>query len=145
MLSEQERLEQLEKVLDKLEDESEHSPIIVEGLRDVAALKLLGISKNVVPLNRGASVFSFAEQLSREWRNAIILTDWDRRGGQLARMLKEALVANGVSVNGQFRTQLVILSKKEVKDIESLPKFVENLRLNQRPAIRRENWTKKWE
>ena len=144
MLSEQERLEELEKVFEKLEDESERCPIIVEGLRDVAALKLLGITKNVVPMNRGASIFTFAEQLSRRWERAIILTDWDRRGGQLARTLKEAFQANGVSANAQFRTQLVILSKKEVKDIESLPRFVENLRLNQRPAIRRENWTKSW-
>jgi len=67
-----------------------------------------------------------------------VLTDWDRRGGQLARMLNEALLANGVTANGHFRTQLVILSKKEIKDIESLPKFIENLRVNRRPVIRRE-------
>ncbi|OGS57011.1 MAG: hypothetical protein A3K60_04000 [Euryarchaeota archaeon RBG_19FT_COMBO_56_21] len=141
MLTAEERLEQLERVFQQLEDESEELPIVVEGLRDVAALKRLGITKNVIAINRGISIFSFAEQISRKWKGAIILTDWDRRGGQLARMLKEAFSANGVSANDHYRTQLVILSKKEIKDIESLPKFIENLRIHERPQIRRELWT----
>ena len=143
MLTAEERLEQLERVFQLLEDESEEHPIIVEGLRDVAALKRLGITRNVLAINRGVSIFSFAEQLSRDWKGAIILTDWDRRGGQLARMLREALAANGVTANDHYRTQLVILSKKEIKDIESLPKFIENLRIHERPQIRREVWATK--
>jgi len=128
MLSAEERLEQLEKVLEELEHLSAESPVIVEGVRDVAALKRLGITKNVVPLNKGKSVFSFCEDLSRRSKSAIILTDWDRRGGQLARMLREGLEANGVKVNDKMRTQIVILSKKEIKDMESMPTFIERLR-----------------
>jgi 5S rRNA maturation endonuclease (ribonuclease M5) len=133
MLTVEERLEQLEKVFEDLEEDSERTPIIVEGVQDVAALKRLGIHKNVMALNRGMSRFSFAEMVSRRFDDAIVLTDWDRRGGQLARMLREALLANGVSVNDRYRTQIVILSKKEVKDIESLPRFVERLRNAGRP------------
>jgi 5S rRNA maturation endonuclease (ribonuclease M5) len=133
MLTVEERLEQLEKVFEDLEEDSERTPIIVEGVQDVAALKRLGIHKNVMALNRGMSIFSFAEMVSRRFDDAIVLTDWDRRGGQLARMLREALLANGVSVNNRYRTQIVILSKKEVKDIESLPRFVERLRNAGRP------------
>jgi 5S rRNA maturation endonuclease (ribonuclease M5) len=133
MLTVEERLEQLEKVFEDLEEDSERTPIIVEGVQDVAALKRLGIHKNVMALNRGMSIFSFAEMVSRRFDDAIVLTDWDRRGGQLARMLREALLANGVSVNDRYRTQIVILSKKEVKDIESLPRFVERLRNAGRP------------
>lgn len=143
MLTAEERLEELERVFQHLEDESEQRPIVVEGLRDVAALRRLGISKNVIAINRGVSVFTFAEQLSRKWKSAIILTDWDRRGGQLARMLKDSLSANGVSPIDKFRTQLVILSKKEVKDIESLPRFVENLRLHRIPQLKPETWTRR--
>ncbi len=143
MLTAEERLEELERVFQHLEDESEQRPIVVEGLRDVAALRRLGISKNVIAINRGVSVFTFAEQLSRKWKSAIILTDWDRRGGQLARMLKDSLSANGVSPIDKFRTQLVILSKKEIKDIESLPRFVENLRLHKIPQLKPETWTRR--
>ncbi len=133
MLTVEERLEGLERVFEDLEEDSENMPIIVEGAQDVAALRRLGIHRNVMALNRGVSIFSFAEMVSRRFDDAIVLTDWDRRGGQLARMLREALQANGVSVNDRYRTQIVILSKKEVKDIQSLPRFIERLRNAGRP------------
>jgi len=133
MLTVEERLEELERVFEDLEEDSKSMPIIVEGVQDVSALRRLGIHKNVMALNRGISIFSFAEMISKRFDNAIVLTDWDRRGGQLARMLREALQANGVSVNDQYRTRIVILSKKEVKDIQSLPRFVERLRNAGRP------------
>jgi len=135
MLTAEERLEELEKVFEKLEDDSESTPIIVEGAQDVAALKRLGIHRNVMAVNRGMSIFAFAEMVSRRHHEAIVLTDWDRRGGQLARMLKEAFHANGVSVNDRHRIQIVILSKKEIKDIQSLPRFVERLRAAKRPQV----------
>ena len=128
MLSPEERLEQLEKVFEELVDLSADAPIIVEGIRDAGALSRLGIEKNVVTLNRGVSILTFCEQISRQSKKAIVLTDWDRRGGQLARMLKESLMANGVEVIDSIRTQIVILSKKEVKDVESMPTFIERLR-----------------
>jgi dTMP kinase len=128
MLTPEERFEQLEKVFEELEDLSADTPTIVEGIRDVRALERLGITKNVVALNKGVSVFSFCEQLSKRHRAAIILTDWDRRGGMLARMLREGLTANGVKAIDKIRTELVVLSKKEVKDIESMPTFMERLK-----------------
>ncbi len=128
MLSPQERLEELELLFQELEEASKTMPIIVEGRKDLKALALLGITKNVVTLSKGLSMVAFTESLSRRFRRAVILTDWDRKGGQLARMLKDGLMTNGVQVNDNFRTQLAILSKKEAKDIESLPRFVERLR-----------------
>jgi len=127
LLTPAERLEELEKVFAELQDLSEATPILVEGTKDVEALKRLGISKNVHHLNTGESVFNFCEHLSRRSRRLIILTDWDRKGGMLARMLKEACHANEIEADLGIRTKLVILSKKEVKDIESLPTFVERL------------------
>ncbi len=136
MLTAEERLEKLERLLEELESESERVPIIVEGALDVAALKRVGIHRNVIALNRGISIFSFTEVVSRRFAEAIVLTDWDRRGGQLARALKEDLQANGVAVNDRFRTQIVILSKKEIKDIQSLPRFIERLRTTERPRTK---------
>ena len=107
----------------ELEELSERWPVIVEGARDVAALRKLGITKNVTPLNKGKPVFSFCEDLSKKAKVAVILTDWDRRGGQLARMLKD-----GLEANDRVRTQIVILSKKEVKDMESMPTFIDRLK-----------------
>jgi len=128
LLTAAERLEQLERAIDDLREISESTPIIVEGKRDVDALRTLGVVKNVRSLNRGETVFVFCENLARYCRRAAILTDWDRRGGQLGRKLKSALQANGVKVDTDIRTQIVILSKKEIKDIEGLPAFIERLR-----------------
>lgn len=131
LLTSEERLEELEKVLQELEYLSASVPIVVEGLRDRNALRQLGIAKNVYSLNKGISVFSFCEDISKRAKSAVILTDWDKRGGQLARMLRDGLEANGVRANDSIRKQLVILSKKEIKDIESLPTFI--ARLKERP------------
>ena len=128
MMSPQERLEHLLKVLEELETLSEEMPIIVEGMRDIDALKSLGISNNVVSLSKGMSIFAFCERLAREWDAVLILTDWDRKGGRLARKLREALMANGAKPVETVRTQLAFLAKKDIKDIESLPTFVRRLR-----------------
>jgi 5S rRNA maturation endonuclease (ribonuclease M5) len=135
LLTTEERLEELEKVLEDLEDLSENVPIVVEGLRDRNALRRLGITKNVYPLNKGKSVFSFCEEISKLSRRAVILTDWDKRGGQLARMLRDGFEANEVHANDSIRMQLVILSKKEVKDIESLPTFIARLKARPRGIV----------
>ncbi len=128
MLTPAERLEELEDVLAELEDMSEDTPIVVEGSKDVEALRRLGITKNVRPLNQGESVFNFCEMLSRKSRRLVILTDWDRRGGMLARKIKDSCHANEIEADLEIRAKLVILSKKEVKDIESMPTFIERLR-----------------
>jgi len=106
--------------------------VVVEGIKDVEALKRLGVSKNVTSMGKGRSIFTFCEDLAKRHKKVVILTDWDRKGGKLARALKEAFGANGVKVVEDIRTKLVILSKKEVKDIESLPTFIENLKATTR-------------
>ena len=128
MLTPEERLEQLEAIFLDLEFASETTPIIVEGKKDAEALAMLGITKNVITLSKGMSLFTFSENISRRSTKAVVLTDWDRKGGHLARLLKEALMNNGVVVDNRLRAQLATLSKKEVKDIESLPRFVDRLR-----------------
>ena len=128
MMSPEERLEQVMKVMDELEAMSEQMPVVVEGLRDVEALRLLGIEKNVVSLSRGMSIFALCESLSKDWDSVLILTDWDRKGGRLARKLREALMANGAKPIEIVRTQLAYLVKKDVKDIESLPTYLRRLR-----------------
>lgn len=120
----------MDKVLDELRELSESVPVIVEGRRDVQALRRLGITRNVRALHEGSSIMTFCESIAREHARAVVLTDWDKRGGRLARNLKDGLEANGVSTVEKIRTQIVILSKKEVKDVEGLPTFIERLRVS---------------
>ena len=128
MLSAEERLEQIMVVIEELADIGREHPIVVEGQKDVSALAKLGVSGNVVSLSRGISVFRFCEEVSREHDKVVIMTDWDRKGGKLARMLRDGFGANGVSTDDTLRARLVVLAKKEIKDIEGLPSFVERLR-----------------
>ncbi|HEX9908526.1 MAG TPA: toprim domain-containing protein [Thermoplasmata archaeon] len=123
-----ERLKDMQTVIDELIDLSETVPVIVEGRRDVQALGRIGVVHNVLPLNKGVSIFQFCEQISMEFREAIILTDLDHRGGKLARALKEGLSANGVRANEKIRSRIALVSAKEVRDIESLPSYLERLR-----------------
>ncbi len=128
MLSPSERLEETLEVVDELAELSKETPVIVEGRRDVEALGLLGVKSNIITLSKGVSLVTFCEAVSRDWPSVVLLTDWDRKGGQLARRLKEAFEANGTKVNDSIRRELVILAKKDIKDVESLPAFVMRLR-----------------
>ena len=77
--------EDLVKVLEDLMEKNRDAPILVEGERDVRALRSLGFHGDVRALNRGGTIFGLCEALARERRGAIILTDWDAKGGRLAR------------------------------------------------------------
>lgn len=128
MISPKERLEKIIEILDGLEESSNEAPVVVEGIRDVEALRRLGIEKNVTSLSKGISLFTFCEELARSWSRVIVLTDWDRKGGRIARKLKDALEANGAKAMDDHRARLAILTKKDIKDVESLPRYIERLR-----------------
>ena len=120
-------MEALDELLESLKDANERAPIIVEGDKDVAALRALGLTGEVVRLNQGRSLVVFCEGLASRCREVIILTDWDRKGGQLCRHLTDYCDDNDVKYDLHFRMELALLCKKEIKDVQSLPRYVENL------------------
>jgi dTMP kinase len=119
--------EDLERVLDDLIEKNRSVPIIVEGEYDRRALLELGVLGEIRVLNRGNSILALCEDLAREHREAIILTDWDVRGGRLARNLRDALTASGIRFDDELRARLTLLCRKDIKDVESLHKFVERV------------------
>jgi 5S rRNA maturation endonuclease (ribonuclease M5) len=122
-----ERLADLVKVLDELVERNLVTPVIVEGRNDVEALRILGLKGKVYSLNHGIPLFNFCEEISREHNEVIILTDWDSKGGKLARSLREGFKANAVEYNDRLRARLVRICKKEGKDVESLPRILKVL------------------
>lgn len=119
--------ERYDKVLETLRDLKEASleaPIIVEGRNDGKALRSLGVEGDIIMLNSGSSIFHLCEHIAGRYSAAVILTDWDRRGGQLCRLLREGLAANGVRYDVELRARLTRLCKKEVKDVEGLNSYV---------------------
>ncbi len=125
-------LEEINKMLDELKFREEDVAILVEGQKDVEALNALGIDGDLRQVQSGKSIFQLAEELARDEKEAIILTDWDRTGGQLCRLLKDALKANEVSFDHSIRTRLARLSKKEIKDVEGLIPFISRLQAEAR-------------
>lgn len=131
-----EELEELAWLLEELRDRPDNQVILVEGLKDRAALTVLGVGGEVWQVQGPNSIFSIAERLALENKQAVILTDWDRKGGQLAHLLRSSLNANGIRFDDHIRLRLVILVKKDIKDIESLPAFYSRLvGLSQNPII----------
>ncbi len=132
----------LQRVLEDLTEKNRRAPIIVEGEYDKRSLRALGVTGDVRMINQGSTVFGLCELIAAHHREAIILTDWDIRGGRLARQLKDALSANGVRFDEDLRARLTRLCRKDITDVESLQGFVERVaehassRYRQRPSKR---------
>jgi dTMP kinase len=122
-----ERLEELQSILDELVSRDPDSVILVEGMRDRGALTILGVRGEMVQVQSSDGILSVAERLARDGRKAIIMTDWDRKGGQLSRLLKNALDANAVPYDERLRQRLVIIAKQDIKDVQSLPSLYSRL------------------
>ena len=119
--------EDLERVLDELLEKNRTVPVIVEGEWDRRALRSLGVSGDIRVVNTGGTLLSLAESIAREHREAVILTDWDVRGGRIARQLRDVLEACGVRYDDDIRARLAVLCRKDIKDVESLHRFVDRV------------------
>jgi 5S rRNA maturation endonuclease (ribonuclease M5) len=122
------RMELMEKLLDELQDfVDQGSIIVVEGKRDVIALKSLGIHGDF-RLATHHSLVNFCEDLKKTGKQIVILTDWDRRGNLLLDKIVENLHSLGVNPDTRIRELIISLVQKDIKDIESLPGYVEKLK-----------------
>ncbi len=103
-------------------------PIIVEGKKDVQALRELGFKGRIIKIKTSRTVFRIIESLRETDDEVIILTDWDRAGSRLFYRIKRACKANTLSFNPGLRKQLIKYTKTDIKDVESLPVFLKRLR-----------------
>ncbi len=123
-----ERLEAIEHILDELREREPGIVIIVEGDRDVASLSALDVPPPIVKLNQGVSLLNLCEELAREHDAFIVLTDWDRKGGQLASHLERHFRGTGANVDVDTRRRLKMTLPYQIHDIESIDGHVERLR-----------------
>jgi len=127
-MAKQERLDELEKLLGRLRAANLESPVLVEGLRDVAALRALGLEGELVKLNRGESIVARTEELSHKYREVILLTDWDYKGVELHDRLKRLLLDAQADADDFFWSRLKKLSGGGCRTVEDLPAFLALLR-----------------
>jgi len=124
-----ERLDRLEKVLEDLRTENQHIPVLVEGKRDVAALRALGITGEIIMVNEGKTIIALCEEIASKHEEVILLLDWDRKGKELTERFKRNLTTVGVRVIDGIRARIFSLVAKETKEVEALDSFVERLRI----------------
>ncbi len=121
-----ERLEMLERNLDELRLLSTSMPVVVEGRRDVDALRGLGVAGEIVMLKAGAgAVLDVCDALAERCTEIVALPDWDRTGGHLMRLLRDNLRGR-VDLHREIRKIFAVYA--EVATVEALPTYMENLR-----------------
>ena len=123
------RLDAFNRILDSLNDQD--SPVVVEGHSDTLALRSLGYHGEVIELNDGKSVLSTVEKLAQKLGTSgifVIMTDWDRTGGRLAKQLKEYGESSDLVPDLRIRRNLSLLCSKDITCIEELPTMIKSLR-----------------
>ena len=123
-----ERLESIEECLARLSELADDHVILVEGLKDVDALRAVGIDGEFYCVQSGGGPLKAAEHVWRGGRPAVIMTDWDRRGGNLADSLRRDLESLCVEYDDTVRRDLAVLCRPYSKDVESLDSVVRLLR-----------------
>jgi 5S rRNA maturation endonuclease (ribonuclease M5) len=124
--------EKILQILSALAEESaKGTPIIVEGKKDIEALRALGVEGAILSAKTGGKSFLDAvteiEQMSA--KEVILFLDFDRRGKEGTKRLKQNLERVKTKPNIKFWRQLSAIASKEVQCIESLPTYLETLRV----------------
>jgi 2,5-diamino-6-(ribosylamino)-4(3H)-pyrimidinone 5'-phosphate reductase len=127
----QEKEEKILRLLESLAEESaKGTPIIVEGKNDIDALRVLGVEGKVVSAKTGGKsildVISEVEKCTA--KEVIMLLDFDRRGKEWTKRLKQNLENTKTKINLAFWNRLLELVGTEVKDVEGLATYMETLK-----------------
>jgi 5S rRNA maturation endonuclease (ribonuclease M5) len=121
-------LEALEELIASLIDAScQGAAVIVEGKRDLQALRALGLPGPVIMASRRPAL-QLAEDAARSYSQIILLTDWDRKGDEMCKTIELHLRSVGSRPDKEIRSRLGKLVKKEIKDVESLNRYAEKMR-----------------
>ena len=123
-----ERLSVLEDAVERINLLRGTHIVLVEGLKDIAALESIGVIADFFCVQSGGGPVKAAEHVWRSGKEAVIMTDWDRRGGNLAGTLRENLSSLGVGYDDRIRADMAFACRPYSKDVESLDSVMSLLR-----------------
>jgi len=123
--SDEERLLRMEDAVDRLRETAESGTVVVEGARDRSALDWLGVGGWHVSLHKGQPMHAVVEELAACPAPVVLLVDWDRTGGRLARQLLDGLRGR-VQVDEECRRRLSVAC--HCRTLEELPSELTALR-----------------
>ncbi|MEM0129236.1 MAG: hypothetical protein QXG65_03630 [Thermoplasmata archaeon] len=101
--------------------------LVVEGVKDREALDSLGLKASIERIHAGRSLAAFSHAVGLHYRRAILLTDWDRAGGTLARRLTLLLRADGIEVDLVHRQEIGRATRGEIVHVEGLATWILHL------------------
>jgi len=108
------------------------TPILIEGKKDEKALKALGIDGKFIQVSgSGFKLFEIVEMATESSSEVIILTDFDKKGMELAKRLAHDIQSLGAYPNLEIRKKIMGMTRKYIKDIESLPRHMKHLELEE--------------
>jgi 5S rRNA maturation endonuclease (ribonuclease M5) len=111
-------------------------PVLIEGIKDVKALRKLGFTGIIEQLNRGWGRSRLVAYLFEKYGcnnpndggpALILLMDWDRTGGRIQNDMSMRLRGMDISLDEETRMELVRAMKPEGKTVESLAPFAKDL------------------
>jgi 5S rRNA maturation endonuclease (ribonuclease M5) len=112
-----------------VEESAKGTPIIVEGKKDVEALRALGAEGAVLKVKTGGK--SFLDAVSEIEKmgvpEVILFLDFDRRGKEGTKRLKQSLERAKIKPNTKFWRTLSALVGKEIQCVESLTAYLHTL------------------
>ena len=105
-------------------------PVVVEGKNDVEALRALTIEGKIIQAKTGGK--SMLDVLSEVETygigEVILLLDFDRRGREWTRGLRQHLEKMQIKPNVAFWEKLRGIVGRDVKDVEGLASYMETLK-----------------
>jgi len=118
----------LSELLQKLGSKGEKGiPIIVEGKKDLSALRRLGIKGKILCIKNSRKVFvDFLDGVQSG--EVILFVDFDDSGLTLAKGITRYLEEKGVKVDSTLWRKARSLVRKDVKDVEGVPSYLEKLK-----------------
>jgi 2,5-diamino-6-(ribosylamino)-4(3H)-pyrimidinone 5'-phosphate reductase len=126
-----EKEEKVLQILDALVEESaKGTPIVVEGKKDVETLRAFGVEGVILTAKTGGK--SFLDVISEiEQTGAVevvLFLDFDKRGKEGTKRLKQNLERAKIKPNITFWHELSALLGKEIQCVESLTAYMETLK-----------------
>ena len=100
--------------LERIQDKA----IIVEGKKDKIALENLGCKKIITLNGNKAGLHNIVEKLPENCKEAVILTDLDKKGKQLYHRIKKILTINKIKIDDRFR--IYLFRETKIRQIEGL-------------------------
>ena len=120
------RADRLREVLQALYEVNKRVAVIVEGRRDINALRKIGLVGDIITLHSGKGLYEFCEDVAEKYPHVVLLMDWDDKGEKLFRSLAENLTGLWEEF-APLREIIKVLCQKDIKDIEGIPGLIERL------------------